>query len=122
MAIAAAGSSGDVDEALLARVAQILSENEASSGGAGGSASGLVDGELLSRVSQILAQNEGSSGGSSSGYSAPAPSQSYGAPSRSAGGSSGSLQIGRPERAQRVAEFDLSSQNTRSSSSSGGYN
>lgn len=120
VALVAAGGDRDVDASILARVAQILSENEAS-GGSGG-ASSLVDGSLLSRVSQIIAASEGSSSGGSGGYDAPPPpppSSSYGAPSRSAS-SLGNIQLGQPERAERVGEFSISSQGARSSS--GGYN
>lgn len=110
VAVVAAGSSGDVDDALLARVAQILG---GSSGG--GSSSGGFGRSSFS--------------GSSSGYSA--PSSSYGAPSdsgaiaigRSAGrsGGAGGVQIGNPERAQRVAEFELSSGGSAGGRSAGGF-
>jgi len=109
VAVVAAGQGGDVDEALLARVAQILGGSSSGGSSGGGSSFGR------------------SSGGGSSGY-AP-PSDSYGPPSsggggdfgRSSGGSSGGgVQIGTPERAQRVAEFELSSgaSNTRDGPSS----
>lgn len=86
IAVVAAGGSGDVDEALLQRVAQIL-------GGSSGGSSGFSGGF--------------SSGGSSSfggGYSA--PSSSYGAPQgRSSGG--GRVRLESPQRAQQIANFDL---------------
>lgn len=65
----------------------------------------------LARIAQILEQHEGSS--SSSGYSGGSgyeTSSGYGVPAHSGG-----VLIGKPERAQRIAEFDLTS-------SSGGYN
>jgi len=105
----------------------------------GGSDGDFVDAELLARVAQIIAQSEqrSSSSSSSRAYSPPSdsygppqrsyappsdsygppPSEEYGAPSRS-GSSGSSISLGQPERAERVAEFDLSSS---SGSRSGGY-
>lgn len=106
VALAAAGGSGDVDDALLQRVAQILSENDSGSSGggfrSGGSASEVVDDQLLARVADILSQNQGSSSG---GYSSQA-SQSYSAPAPARRSNAG-LQIDQPRRAQQVASFDL---------------
>lgn len=111
-----------------------------SSGGGGGYDDGgndgaqYVDSELLARVAQILEQSEASSRSAysspSSSYGAPPsdsygapPSSSYGAPSRGGFGGSSGISLGRPERAQRVAAFDLSSGGgSRGGYSSGGYN
>jgi len=108
------GGSSDsgVDDALLARVAQILASggDGSSRGGQTNDASQYVDESVFSRVAQLLNEG-GSSGGSSSG-----PSDSYGAP---ASRSNGQVQLGQPEVAQRIAEFAL--QDTSSTSNQGGY-
>lgn len=120
-----------------------------SSGGGGGYDDGgndgaqYVDSELLARVAQILEQSEASSRSAysspSSSYGAPPsdsygapppsdsygapPSSSYGAPSRSSFGGSSGITLGRPERAERVAAFDLSGgSGSRGGFRSGGYN
>ncbi|ODM92857.1 hypothetical protein Ocin01_13824 [Orchesella cincta] len=134
--------------ALFALVAAVLAEppvsygapsfstfSSGSSGGyddGGNDGASFVDSALLARVAQIIEQSESSSGysSSSSGYSAPTsnygpPSSNYGAPSRGGGGGGlGGISLGRPERAQRVAEFDLSGGSDFRSGgySSGGYN
>jgi len=106
------GSSGGsgineyVDEALLARVGDLISRGGDGTGTPQGSEGRNIDASILSRVSGSLGDS-----GSSSG-----PSSSYGPPSRS----SGPATLGNPEPAQRIAEFDLS--DTRGSTGSqGGY-
>lgn len=106
----------------------------------------FVDSELLARVAQILEQSESSSRSSSRAFAPPSnsygapsdsygpppaynppsdsygppPSDSYGAPARSAGGFLGGISLGTPERAERVAEWSTSSNS--GGFRSGGYN
>lgn len=91
--------------------------------GGGSDGSEYVDDALLARIAQILEQHEGgSSSFSSGGYSSGGyeTSSGYGVPAQSSGG--GGVLIGRPERAQRIAEFDLTDHHQSNGGySSGGY-
>lgn len=90
-----------VDEALLARVAELYNSGGDGSGGQqDNEASQYVDAALFARVSQAL--DSGSSRSSGNG----SPSSSYGPPARQ---SSGQSTLGAPEPAERIAMFDLMS-------------
>lgn len=103
------GSSGGsgineyVDEALLARVGELIARGGDGSGTPQGNEGRNIDADILTRVSGSLGD------GASSG-----PSTAYGPPSRS----SGPAMLGQPEPAERIAEFDLTDEG---SSQQGGY-
>lgn len=150
-----------VDEALLARVGELIARGGDGSGTRQSNEGLNIDSDILSRVSGSLGDS-GSSNGPSPAYgvpsqsgpamlgnpepaeriaefdlteAAPQPQQqfeqggysqgpaSFGGPSRGAS-SGGAISLGRPEAAQRVADFSLSGSaaGQRQSFSNGGYN
>jgi len=94
-----------VDEALLARVGDLISRGGDGSGTPQGTEGLRLDADILTRVSGSI------DGGSSSG----GPSSGYGPPAQS-----GSSSLGQPEPAQRIAEFELTDSSS-SGNQGGGY-